>query len=87
MPRFDGTGPEGKGPRTGRGLGRCDGAAAQGAPPRRGVGLGRGRGFGRGQGFAANPAGPANTKEELKQKLEDLKAQQRELEQRLNESD
>jgi len=23
MPRFDGTGPEGKGPRTGRGLGNC----------------------------------------------------------------
>mgnify|MGYP005620851103 CR=1 FL=1 len=23
MPRFDGTGPAGKGPRTGRGLGRC----------------------------------------------------------------
>ena len=24
MPRFDRTGPEGKGPRTGRGLGYCD---------------------------------------------------------------
>lgn len=23
MPRFDGTGPQGKGPRTGRGMGRC----------------------------------------------------------------
>lgn len=23
MPRFDGTGPEGRGPRTGRGLGKC----------------------------------------------------------------
>jgi hypothetical protein len=23
MPRFDGTGPQGKGPKTGRGLGRC----------------------------------------------------------------
>jgi hypothetical protein len=23
MPRFDGTGPRGKGPRTGRGLGKC----------------------------------------------------------------
>jgi hypothetical protein len=24
MPRFDGTGPMGMGPRTGRGMGRCD---------------------------------------------------------------
>ncbi len=25
MPRRDGTGPEGRGPKTGRGLGRCEG--------------------------------------------------------------
>ena len=25
MPRFDGTGPDGKGPMTGRGLGKCSG--------------------------------------------------------------
>jgi hypothetical protein len=24
MPKFDGTGPQGKGPNTGRGLGRCN---------------------------------------------------------------
>ena len=23
MPRFDGTGPQGKGPKTGRGMGKC----------------------------------------------------------------
>jgi len=27
MPRFDGTGPQGQGPLTGRGAGRCAGAA------------------------------------------------------------
>lgn len=36
MPRFDGTGPMGQGPRTGRGMGNCPG----------GMGFGRGRGFG-----------------------------------------
>lgn len=44
MPGFDKTGPEGEGPQTGRGLGRCD----DDEPPRRG--LGRGRGFGRARG-------------------------------------
>ena len=58
MPRGDRTGPDGAGPRTGRGLGNCP---VTGAPdsntniprsmPRgigRGQGLGRGRGLGRG---------------------------------------
>lgn len=39
MPNFDATGPSGKGPRTGRGLGPCGGGSARG--------FGRG-GFGRG---------------------------------------
>lgn len=39
MPKFDGTGPLGQGPMTGRGMGLC------------GRGLGYGRGFGRGFGF------------------------------------
>ncbi len=42
MPRMDGTGPMGEGPKTGRGAGSCSGEAA----PRFGLGLGRGRGFG-----------------------------------------
>ena len=41
MPNKDGSGPEGKGPRTGRGMGNCAGEGAQGS------GRGRGRGFGR----------------------------------------
>lgn len=46
MPRHDGTGPSGKGPKTGKGLGRCTGAKETD----RGVGLGRGLGAGKGQG-------------------------------------
>jgi hypothetical protein len=45
MPNKDGTGPEGKGPRTGRQMGNCEGAvpAGRGLGPC-GCGLGRGRG-------------------------------------------
>jgi hypothetical protein len=59
MPGFDGTGPEGRGPRTGRGLGKCnpdntnpntDTAENDDFPP-----YGRGRGYGRGNG--RGPAG------------------------------
>lgn len=47
MPGGDRTGPEGAGPRTGRGMGYCSGANAPGWTQ----GGGRGRGFGRGWGF------------------------------------
>jgi len=54
MPGFDGTGPLGQGPGTGRGLGPC-GAGVRWFPRfwGRGFGFGRGRGFafGRGRGF------------------------------------
>jgi len=45
MPRRDGTGPAGKGPATGRGLGNCVQPG-----PGQGQGMGQGRGMGRGQG-------------------------------------
>jgi len=45
MPNRDGTGPDGKGPRTGMQRGNCKDAEPV-AGPRRG-GFGRGRGFGR----------------------------------------
>lgn len=57
MAQKDGTGPQGKGPRTGRGMGNCapqmnQGDQKKGAPipqsPRRGQG--QGRGMGRRQG-------------------------------------
>ena len=47
MPALDGTGPEGKGPKTGRGLGNCDTTET----PKRGIGLGRGCGRGKGLGL------------------------------------
>ena len=46
MPNKDGTGPEGKGPKTGRQLGKCEGART--CPRGRGQGFGRGQGRGRG---------------------------------------
>jgi len=50
MPNKDGTGPEGKGPKTGRELGKC--ADAKPCPGRgRGYGLGRRGGPGRGRNF------------------------------------
>ena len=45
MPRGDGTGPTGKGPITGRGMGRCTARGAAGIGL--GLGLGCRRGFGR----------------------------------------
>ena len=44
MPGYDGTGPEGKGPMTGRKIGPC-----AGVPAGQGRGLGRGQGLGRGR--------------------------------------
>ena len=66
MPRRDGTGPQGVGSRTGRGLGNCAGEQT----PTQSLGFGRGggrglvrrRGFGR--GFLVNQA-PSKTKKEL----------------------
>lgn len=41
MPNRDGTGPEGKGPRTGRQMGDCEGAEPEEARPfKRGMGRG-----------------------------------------------
>ena len=51
MPRFDGTGPAGMGPMTGRGMGPCNlswgGGCGFGRGMGRGVGRGRGMGWGR----------------------------------------
>jgi hypothetical protein len=41
MPRFDGTGPMGQGPRTGRGMGPCGGGMGFGCMRGNGAGLGR----------------------------------------------
>ncbi|UYP46885.1 hypothetical protein NEF87_003170 [Candidatus Lokiarchaeum ossiferum] len=49
MPSGDGTGPNGRGPMTGRALGPCNGNIVPGYG--RGLGYGRGGGFGRGRGM------------------------------------
>ena len=49
MPNRDRTGPEGKGPRTGRGLGRCGSNSDPDSQPRKGIGRGTGQGKGYGR--------------------------------------
>jgi len=98
MPRGDRTGPEGMGPKTGRGLGFCSGSSAPGyVYPSPGQGFGRG--FGRGPGLAfrwgrtqwgsgpyyqhpVNPYFPAPTREE---ELNMLQSQAKDLQQTLNQ--
>jgi len=52
MPNMDGTGPDGHGPKTGRGMGNCEGAKkeASAGRGRRNAGGGRGRGREAGRG-------------------------------------
>lgn len=83
MPNKDGTGPQGRGPKTGRQEGDCEGAK----PIGRGFGFGRGFGrrcfgqgfgFGRGLGFRQSYVEP--TKQEEKAYLEaELKAAEEDL--------
>ena len=56
MPRYNGTGPRGQGPLSGRGMGYCAQRAVgyYGRGYGRGIGCGMGRGFGRGLGYAPN---------------------------------
>ncbi len=68
MPRFDGTGPLGQGPRTGRGMGPCGGRMGRG-----GWGGGYGSGFGFGGRQFISP----------KNELAVLKENQRALEEEL----
>ena len=60
MPGFDKTGPEGKGPMTGRRMGLCNPKAPKGQKPGRFFGRGIGRGFGR--RFGWNTQLPADEK-------------------------
>jgi hypothetical protein len=53
MPNQDGTGPAGKGSKTGRGLGNCKPATQNEENTERGKGLGKGHGAGKGAGNGA----------------------------------
>ena len=50
MPRGDATGPDGQGPKTGRGLGKCGKGTRNNPSQGSQGGMGSGRGGGRGQG-------------------------------------
>lgn len=75
MPRRDGTGPMGRGSKSGRGLGFCTGVNAVRHGAGQGLGLGRGRGLRR--GFVADPI-VSTTEKQLLQEQKEL------LESRLN---
>ena len=88
MPRFDGTGPQGAGPATGRGMGPCG----------QGRGYGQGRGFGRGRGMGGRFCGfcgypqagrmsSADEKSLLKEDVQDLEAELSAAKERLAELD
>jgi len=81
MPNMDGTGPQGIGAMTGRGLGPCGGGM------RRGCGRGFGRGFG--NGLVGYRRQATLTKEEekkiLEAKLKELDLEKQDIEKRLKE--
>lgn len=87
MPNFNGMGPNGAGPMTGRGMGPCSEAAGisprygrgRGFGPGMGYGMGVGRGSGRGwgRGWAAigyGPGGEATASANMRGALEERKA-------------
>jgi hypothetical protein len=101
MPGYNGTGPAGRGPGTGRGLGVCTGARPRGfglwGGARGGLGLGRGAGRGAGFGpcrwwaggsypvYSPSWQGPEDEKAFLKDQAAQLKAELADLEQRMND--
>jgi hypothetical protein len=50
MPQINGTGPEGKGPKTGRGLGKCNTGSSNEETSKLGKGMGKRRKSGGGTG-------------------------------------
>lgn len=78
MPRFDGTGPQGMGPVTGRGMGPC---AKGGFGIRRCPRQGRGYGRGLGRYFGFNDP---QTKEE---RIGDIKAYKKALQEELEDAE
>ncbi|MBN2436416.1 MAG: DUF5320 domain-containing protein [Spirochaetes bacterium] len=86
MPGFNGTGPFGNGPMTGRGLGPCGQGRAAGYGYGRGMGFGRrGAGFGFGARFFGAYERPYEpTLEELRQQRDLLDKQIESMQQQVN---
>ena len=83
MPGYDGTGPNGQGSLTGRGMGPCGAGAGRGF----GRGMGRGRGFGRGFAPGYNPQEtqtPEQQRAYLEQGLANLDAARESVQKRLD---
>lgn len=94
MPRMDGTGPIGQGPRTGRGLGPCGLGLARGNARGRGwigrglgLGLGLALGWRRGSGWVRRPMDPADAREVLKARQQVLEEELEIVRQQLAETD
>jgi len=85
MPAFDGTGPQGQGPLTGRGMGQCKGGIGRQRGMGRGFGFGcvrrNNRGLGRffGGGQAWSKTDLENYKKALKEELEDVEKEEKDL--------
>ncbi len=79
MPGFDGTGPDGRGPMTGRGLGPCG----------RGLARGSGFGFGRGTGWrrlpVTQPTTEVTSNKEIRNEIDSLKKIVEDLKKRIDE--
>jgi len=80
MPRGDRSGPDGYGPRTGRGLGYCNGYDTPGFSRGSGRGFGRGRGFGFRRDFAYSRK---NQKQLMEEELADLEAEKKFIEEEI----
>lgn len=77
MPNYNGMGPDGRGPGTGRGWGPCGAGGAWGPGCGRGYGRGRGMGYGRGMGWAAvgyGSSGVDSASANMRAALEERKA-------------
>jgi hypothetical protein len=85
MPRFDGTGPRGQGPRTGRGLGSCGYGMGYGRGSGRGWGLGYGRGWGYGVPWSYRQPTTTEERAMVQDDIAALKEELKAAEERLNQ--
>ena len=67
MPGFDGTGPQGMGPGTGRGMGKCGGGMKRGS---------FGRGYSMGMGWQQQPISKEDEIKALKERLSMLEGEE-----------